>query len=187
MIDIFIKLVEKIIELLKTRHESKEKVFKEIIEPIFNDMTIVVHDYLSFFKEAEIIVQPGSDLLSIKLHEVINKIEGRREECLHIRIKTRQMADLLSANMKDEAVVDFANNIVDFFFSMKGSTSTELISDSSMMIDLFERLETSTLSKRELYDIIKQVEFRLEKSWAEITKSYALLRLKYLATPYYKM
>lgn len=187
MIGIFLTLVDKIIELFKAHKEAKETVFQEIIEPLFNDMTIIVHDYLSLFKESEIIIHSDLGKSEIKLQEVINRIKVRREEYLHIRIKTRQMADLIQVEIKNKDVADFANKVANFFFNNKISRDQEfLVSDSSMLVDLFELLEDSKLSKRELYDAIKQMQIRTEKSWAEITRAYALLRINYYTTRLHK-
>ncbi|WP_177417984.1 hypothetical protein [endosymbiont of Lamellibrachia barhami] len=51
MLGILLKLIDRIIEYLKTGQQNREKMFKEIIEPLFNEMTLAVQDYQALFRE----------------------------------------------------------------------------------------------------------------------------------------
>ena len=191
MIDIFLKLVDKIIDLLEQKKHNKAEVFKNLIEPLYNEMPLVFQDYLSLFREAfdsynafriqeekhEMREEPVPDHYKTELNKIINKIRWRREELLHSRIKIREMADLLRQEYDDELIIEFADRILQFFYSSKiqrmGTTSGKLV-------ELFELLESFQISEYEVIDYITQAQRRFVYSWSEITRTYGMLRIKYL-------
>jgi hypothetical protein len=200
MVEIFFNLVDKIIEMLMLKKQKKEKVFREIIEPLFKEMPLIVNDYFTLFNEAEesyrqwmesnfkrkvkepflILVTSSSN----ELKDIIDKIKNRRQELLHTRIKIREMADLILQEFDDVLITDFAEKIHQFFYSWKvdipirGHGGT----DSQVIVDFFELLEESKLKGSEFLYSIRELRINHEQSWSEVTRAYALLRIRYFSS-----
>ena len=182
--DLFLKLIDKIIELLKVREGRKVQAFKEIVEPLFNDMSLVVSDYFSFF--GVVANRLAAEPAATDLEEVLQSLRERRQQLLHIRIKVRAMADALSSDVKDENVVRFAEAIARFFCPEPLHFFGRSRSASATFVDLVEALEFSDnngeLTQRELFRLCQYVQSDLERSWVEATKRYAVLRIAYLTS-----
>ena len=183
MLDLFLKLIEKTVELLQLQRKSRKEVFCDIIEPLFVEMPLVVQDYFSIFQEAEGILDKARfnrRVPKTRLQRAINNIRERRQEFLHARIEIRQMADLIRMRCKDKEVVAFAESIYSFFFSSQICDLGSHKTSTAELAELFDLLDCGDLTVLELQRSIQLMRCNLERSWSEITNKYALLRLKYL-------
>ncbi len=102
------------------------------------------------------------------------------------------MADLIRLEFEDEdeQIIDFAHAILRFFYNVQPG---ELIpaptkSDSSKLpgsegfyvVEAFESAQESKLGRPELHTEIRRARTDLEHAWIEVTRAYALLRIRYL-------
>ena len=51
MINALLSIIDRLIQLRKYRMERIEKAFKELFEPLFNDLLIIHGDYIKMFRE----------------------------------------------------------------------------------------------------------------------------------------
>jgi len=180
VLDLFLKLVDRIIMLLRGRAQRSVHVFQDLIEPLFNDMPLVVQYYLGLFRAAEKLLitdgEQGRDLVKSTL-----LIAERREELIAIRRKIQQLTHIVETTFDDDRVCSFAQAIAGCFYSFPTETSREhLATDATTLVGLFERLAASDMATIELYDLICQARHTLEQSWADVTRRYAELRLDYV-------
>ena len=52
LLDAFIKLADRIINLEKTKLQGKKDLFNEIVKPVFEDLEPVALNYMIFFRNA---------------------------------------------------------------------------------------------------------------------------------------
>ena len=48
--EVFLKLIDKVISLIKKREEDKSKIFKEVVQPLYEEFENIVVQYFSFFR-----------------------------------------------------------------------------------------------------------------------------------------
>lgn len=187
MVEIFLKLIDKVIQLIKERQLNNDKIFNDLIEPIFNDMTLVAKDYFTMFSESYHLLAPyaryekETDFHAIS--EQLKKVGARREEFLNTRIKVREMAKMLSAEISDPDIIKFTDSILKFFYGNEFNESVVFFeSYSEQMSDIFDYLELdhSHYRLQAIVKIIEKVRENIEQEWINITEYYAVLRIKYL-------
>jgi hypothetical protein len=183
MLELFLKLVEKVTDLLKERQKSRRAVMDDVIDPLFKEMPLVVQDYLSLFAKAEEHLRRSSGPGDSQLHDVISDLKSRREKFLAIRIKLREMASLIQLEFSDERIVGFAVSVEEFFFSLETLRSHRSTSDSAVIVELFEELNSSVGSPQDIFAAIADARYSIEHSWAEVTRAYARIRIDLLKSP----
>ena len=114
---LFISLLDRIINLVKQRSIRKQQFFDEIIDPLYLELQPVVDDYFHLFRESLQMVKNSNNYDD--LNNAVEKIRQNRNHLLQTRIKVREMADTIKNEVKDEKVVNFANDILKFFNSSK--------------------------------------------------------------------
>lgn len=181
MIDtFFLKLVEKIIELAKLEKLNREQFFKQIIEPLFNELQPVVDDYFTVFLRARELVNTESD---DEFQEAVTEIRKARESLLTHRIKVREMAEAIKTHYKDKRINVFTENIHRFFYSTQVRSSTgKSSSKGAELVELCEYVMKENISKRPLVGYINSTLKRLEESWVAIAQSYGSIRVYCLST-----
>jgi len=180
MVDLFLRAVDKIIDLLRAGARSGSRVFEDLVEPLFNEMPLVVQDYLALFRQAETVLRASTED-GRPADEAILMIQERREQLLATRRKVQQLTELVEEQYNDEKVRGFARAITACFYSFSiESDRREILTDGSTLVELFELLKASQLRSIELHDAICEARRNLEHSWVVVTRLYAELRLAYL-------
>ncbi len=183
MFEIFLKLIDKLIELINIRQKKKKDLFHDVIEPLFLQLQPVVDDYFLLFRQARSLIDdpknPG---------EAAKELRQRREELLRTRLQVRQLAEAIRENVSEPSIVEFAQNVDGFFFSTNLTLQTG--SYGEYLIDLVDYLDDDRLSDKaqtllnegytfETY--VNEVLKKLEVRWIAISKSYAVARMRCLA------
>ena len=88
MVDVAIRVIDRMIQLLKYRETERKAHFKELIEPLYNDAEIIVNDYLEM---CGIILSKLNS--KTPLEDIILWLEQRRTIHLALRIKIRAFMD----------------------------------------------------------------------------------------------
>lgn len=180
MVDLFIRLVDKIIELARVRDQRSDRVFVEIVEPLFKDLPVVVQDYLVLFREAEGALARSSADDASTATVVTELISRRREEALLLRRKVAEMATSIRRSFDDADLIEYARAIEGCFYSIDAiPDATRASTDATTLIGLLDLLKTAKLDKVTLYDAIRRARHALEHSWTNVTQRYAVLRLRY--------
>ncbi len=81
MLDAFIKLTEKIIELGKEKSNRRIMLFEKHAEPMFGLCRVVHDDYIDAFKEIETYLVSSTS----GINESLDFLKKRREDCLSVR------------------------------------------------------------------------------------------------------
>jgi hypothetical protein len=105
VIELLLKLLDKLTKLTELRAAHKRKAFKELAEPMFNELQEVHKNYLTNFVEARRLVEQSSDLQpcidflrkqAVEYGPVRSKLQTTARTIFGIH-KPTEMSDLVSA------------------------------------------------------------------------------------------
>jgi hypothetical protein len=175
MIDTFLKLIDKIIEVVKRRKQRSKDILTDIVEPLFSEMALVVDDYLSLFLDTIEAVDQGTDEA---LATAIQKVTARRYKLLTTRIKVQEMARVLTERYQKKILTEFAEEIVAFFHSSQirpyrsGSTPSK-----DLLVELHDFLARPDFDRATLKPNLTQATRNIEVNWAKITRAYCRIKV----------
>lgn len=200
----FLKLIDKIISLVKTREENKAKLFKEVVQPLYEEFEKLVVQYFSFFRSTL------NAINDTELDVIVKDLKKQRDEYIQARIKIVSMSEAIKEDLGNTDILEFCNALKEFFFVSKDN---QLQSHRSSMLDdpnmqqllmyaqqqdeyssrgsmLLRTLENYIRKKRldksneiPLEDIMYYIEdalTKMEESWSSASSMYAKLRVNYL-------
>jgi hypothetical protein len=180
LLDAFIKLADRIINLEKTKREDKQQAFKEIVEPLFVQLQPVAENYIAIFRKAKQNLIENSDN---DLSKILDEIRGLREEMQLTRSTVTTMAMQIHKMYKDSDISEFAGRIMEFFdVSITGESSFR----ATYSMGLVRRIEIVMAHRGEkkiLNDYINYTLDILEEHWDRIGKSYARVKINSLTSP----
>lgn len=211
LLDTFISLCEKIINLQKTKRENKQQVFKEIIEPLYVQLQPIAEDYKVIFRRARqlVIETPDNadlypdlysedpDLLESlidpdrlyalrqerakKYWKAFDEIREMREKNELARISVLTMAEQVMAMFNDKDIHRFALYLCGFFHNSLNIKQRSTIS-TEFLVACQEALDEG-LDKNFLIMYIDEVLDSIGKNWSRIGQSYSELKINSLSAP----
>lgn len=171
MIDSFLKVIEKGIELLKARQNNKKEYFQVVISPLFDEFEKVVSEYFRLFDSRGI---NEGDALNI------------REGYLQSRIKVTELAKKYAAESQDKELVAFFDSVSNFFYGNFVLPEQSLRTDGRHYIDILTGEKTFSRFAKKPHSLIEARE-NLEQRWETTVQMFAKLKLKYGAPLGYKV
>lgn len=203
--EIFLKLIDKVISLVKAREENKVKLFNEVVQPLYEEFEKLVAQYFSFFR---------STLQSIgdkELEIIVQDLRKQRDEYVQARIKIVSMSEAIKVDIGNSDILEFCNALKSFFFVSKenellSSRGSSMLDDPNMQQLLMYAQEEGRQNSRgsmllhELERFMRKQRFdgnneiplekvmfyiedeltKMEESWSSASSIYAKLRINYL-------
>ena len=176
----FTALVDRILNLEKTKLQDKKDLFNEIVKPLFEELEPVASNYREIFLKAKQIMNDPSHG---NLYEAMTLVAEKREDMILARIKVIEMANQITDNITDKEVLEFAYAVDHYFFGVRNDfrkTRTRMllydIAHRNKKAKKYLEEETSNPSQYLLADI----EFHLsglDKKWSEIIQAYERLKI----------
>ncbi|AQZ32550.1 hypothetical protein BHQ29_04180 [Pseudomonas sp. LPH1] len=163
MIDSFLKVIEKGIELLNTRQNNKREYFQIIISPLFDEFEKVASEYFKLF-----------DSRGINEEEALNIRAGY----LQSRIKVTELAKKYAAESQDKELVAFFDSISNFFYGNFVLPEQSMRTDGRHYIDILTGEKTFSRFTKKPHSLIEAKE-NLEQRWEATVQMFAKLKLKY--------
>jgi NADPH-dependent glutamate synthase beta subunit-like oxidoreductase len=203
LLDAFIRLAERIINLEKTKFQDQRLVFDEIIKPLFVELEPIAQNYLAFFRKARQLVVDknrrssewgieiaGNKLIpeNIKneLQEMAHYMKEERDAMIMVRVKVTEMAHQIKERTKSVEMAEFADAVDAFFFNSPGNLPEVKLPRDSKATEFLEKLNQSISSDYNEKDLIKYIDrvlLKLENSWGDIARSYGKLRIQLVSPP----
>ena len=125
MIELLLKLIDRLIELKKYRSERLLRVFKEILEPTFDELVEVHRNYVGMFADvAAMIPPPGTppERRIVMLTDAANALRRKRLEFDPIRRKVATVATEIfggrfgkQREFMTPPVDEFVRSVLDYF------------------------------------------------------------------------
>ena len=170
-------LWEKAMGLLRSGQLSREKRFREIIEPMFREMEPVVDDYFKLFVDAR---RRLDTTKKGQVSEALSTLRSHREAMLVARVKVRSMADAIAECSKERVVRQFCGAIANFFdsgvFTWQRNPSA-----ARVLVDLLEQLDSGDIEQQIILEYVKETLRNMERRWENIANAYARARVHYLS------
>lgn len=170
LLDSFIKLADRIINLEKSKLQDRQILFNEIVKPLYDELGPVASNYMEIFRNAKITVNNCSQS---GLRDVIILIREERQVMWMARTKVRKMAFQIREIIEDDEIGKFAGAVNDFFSSATGEKATL----TSSFIEFLEHPDGTHGNKAEISDYINSTLADLEESWGSIVQTYGKLMI----------
>jgi hypothetical protein len=174
-LDLFLKAIDRFIQLASVRAESRRRLFKELVEPLFHELESVVDDYYAFFSKSLVLLQ-GADRESMTA--VVAQVREMREQQMLTRVKLRQLAASLQEHSKDDMVVQFCRAVCGMFEAAPNRSTTRKMSKSAELLDLFELVASEKINRSGLASVIKDSKDEFALQWIAAVQSYGYLKLR---------
>jgi hypothetical protein len=182
VLDAFIKLADRIINLEKTKLQDKKDMFNEIVEPLFEELEPVAKDYILYFREIKDVVE----VISKRNFAAQTRSLGEKRDLMKLaRIKIRMMAKVIEDHIEDEEIIQFTKAIDNFFCHIPAMPfyPKSPISRTEYMVLLLDYLGEAKLNKIDIVQHIDQTLADLEETWGEIIQSYQNLKINIFSSP----
>lgn len=197
--DSLIKALEKFVQITLINQESKQRIFNEIIDPLYEDLEMVIGQYFNLYNTIYKYANEG----------VVDEAEYKKQakDILNIRSgyldKRRDITALTEAILEsnlDESYKVFASKTNNFFFMQSESETPELVFESKIdksdPEELAKKMKEYASSKGfnadSLFYVSKNSPERAERlarhirskthkahrDWIRIKRSYAKLKIE---------
>jgi len=181
---VFLKVIDRSIQLLSTRQKINRDLFKDIIEPLYKEFEVISIAYVSMFRSIKNQVEESEKVDPQAILEIIyDEMLG----IVYTRTQYLELAKLLSEQNKNTLVSGFSSKISEFF---NASTKIKVLGDrspTSASVPLTSYIKskkgvfiTTGSGREEILEYIREAIQLLEKRLEEIAQDYARLRLKCL-------
>lgn len=184
MVDLIIKLIEKLSELAVISSKQKISKFDNLIKPIYNDLEKIHQDYISMMENAILILKENNDISEAKKSIIKDRLNKKS-----LRIKIIEFSNILILNKNLKQYSNFFNSIRSYFYKddprhaeiknintysymlMNDFFETEENILKASMFDEIDDDEKANYSK-DLQDLIISYIESLDNSWRNISKQY---------------
>lgn len=117
MLDLLLKVLDKVKELLELRDKRQEKVFEKLIEPVYNEMQLVHQDYVEMLHQLAGLLSTGteSEDVAAKCKKALEFLEPRSLKLEALRAKLRAHSSLVFDDVKlQKDVSSFLEALIDY-------------------------------------------------------------------------
>ena len=175
----FLDIFQKAFGLIEKRRDQKRRLFEEIIEPIYTQLSLAVGEYYEFFRGCR---DDFSQTEFKNWQTILNEKRKKREEIVLARNTVLgMMSPFLSEQRErkgkeDELLYSFARSIEDFFFASDNLPRRSLATSLFGYIDRV--VEKGDVGAEELViKAIGGVLLHLELEWRGVSDAYGELRV----------
>ena len=95
MLDSGIAVADRLISLIKQRHEANRRLFEDHLEPLFLDIAVVHDDYYSSLNELRLVLQESLSDKGKPAPRLATLVSTKRQQLLSLREKARAVTDAL--------------------------------------------------------------------------------------------
>ncbi len=192
MVELILKAIDRLIDLLERRKKSDRSIFTDHIEPLFSDLTQIHADYMASLDDIDKLAK------RLSLDELKLETQKRRQALAPLRTKVAALSDALYASDFGDPVVYFALAAKSYFdltistnpepdtpFSRQHATGMSVLSRigfiyfGSAFTTLIEMLGNWE-DWSSLLAGIEEVRHLLALRWSALTVAYAKVRLHLL-------
>lgn len=174
--DLLISLLEKLAELLKTSRNNSLDRFDRLIQPAFEDLTLIHKNYLDMFTHIKLEFSSTRDI-----KEITRILETDRIELAALRRSTKEVAVVLATQDHLKKYKDFWNAVYNYL-QFQEYSNTSLLPTSTASASFLKTLkdpEITKLQKKELTErIVGNIDgyiSNIEAKWERVSKEYGKL------------
>jgi len=170
MLDSFLKIIEKGIELVNLKQRNDKENFESFVVPLFDEFSLVVAEYFRLFGEG-----------GIDTEKAINIRNGY----IQSRIKVTELAKFMKTQVKDPGLVEFYNLIATYFHGDFVFPESISQSNGRYYIEIISGKRTFSQSYKAPKSLVEMRD-DLENRWERVVRVYGALKFKYCLPIGYK-
>jgi hypothetical protein len=171
MLELFLKLVDRIIDLVNATHVRRRAQFSEVAQPLFASLEPVANNYFSLFNGARNALADGE--IGV---DNLRKLRDARAELEPARIKVRAMASAIRKQPSLAALHPFADSVQQFFYFGEAD-SYQTYSVGRELIDVLELLVASDVGARDARLYTDAAIEGLRRRWNAVVAAYTGLQI----------
>jgi hypothetical protein len=183
-------ILENLIKLAQFKSDSDRKVFETHVDPIYQDLKVIVANYHEILREIKITIQE-TVISPDSSRSIVSMLIERRREHEMTRAEVKRYANALKVNYHSKEIQEFATatfnllNIepvtVEMIQCFKETPPPKLkTATTSLIWDLSKVLPPSADSPRGALSLIRHYEKEIDDLWEAASQSYFELRTRYL-------
>ena len=189
MIEVLLKLIDRLIDLKKYQTERLHKTFQEVLDPLFNDLLAVHGNYIRIFEEVQeqltAIPDPGSEEGKKKLLEIAETLRRRRLEFEPVREKLTAMTRELGGSvygkgpkLESPEAEEFVAGVIQYFPRANMVANTSRASALVMAIRGGAAITAAQVDRygRSLPELVAFHIKDCRDRWSAVCDSYAKLK-----------
>lgn len=190
MIELILKLIDRIIDLKKYRDERFRKTFDDILDPLFKDLEAVHGNYIRMFEGVDAQLAAIPDLESrpgrIRLREIAESLRQQRLEFEPVRVKLAAMNHELGQliygtdpKLDNPSVKEFVASVLRYL--PRGNVSGRTTRASALVRALQGALaitpEQIDEEGEDLRELVSSTVEECRENWHSVAAAHATLKL----------
>lgn len=177
MLDLFLKLIDKLTALLKERDTANRRLFEDHIEPIYQNVQTIVDDYRQVLSS---VTQQLEDP-NIHLDAVIKELKNRRKKYERIRIELEKYSAALHKSRPEGKVGQFTYACYHLLESEPTAKSKRMMmTPLTSLLDDLEEFNHTDFPKADIVHIAAMYSQEVDWNWRQIAQCYFDLRTECL-------
>jgi hypothetical protein len=172
MLELFLKLVDRIIDLVNATHLRLRAQFSEVAQPLFTSLEPIANNYFALFNRALSALEGGEFGV-----ENLRELRGARAELEPARIKVRAMATAIRNQPSLASLHEFADSVQEFFYFGEAADSYPNYSIGRELIDVLELLVASDVGSRDAKLYTEAAMEGLRRHWNAVVAAYTALQI----------
>lgn len=189
MIELLLKLIDRLIDLKKYQAERLHKTVQDILDPLFNDLLSVHGNYIRIFEEVQeqlaAIPDLGSEAGKKRLLEIAESLRQRRLEFEPVREKLAAMTRELSGGlygqrpkMASPEAEEFVAGVLQYFPRAELGTHKSRSSVLLMALRGSAAITSAQVDRfgRSLPELVESTIADCRQRWSAVCDSYARLK-----------
>lgn len=170
-------LIDRIISMLAIRARSRRELFKEIVEPLYAELTPVAEAYFSMLcRTRDGINGCGS---SADLLPILADLRQERDRILGARARISALVDQIQEVSHNHPLRAFCAKVERLFFS--DVHPTHRMSDRTRVYILLEMVVAERFDRDDLLYYLNETIRNFESRWVAIAQAHAAFRLRSLS------
>ncbi|MGY6274134.1 hypothetical protein [Methylomonas sp. MgM2] len=179
MVELLIKLCEKLIELIQYRETVKKSIFESHIDPIYQSIKQIVSDYRQVLDDAEAMLQLSPERLS----DVTKLLSDRRKVLLQAREELAAYSNALSTVSEETEVAKFASicaNVINVVVDKPTYPYPQksILSSLHNALSILEKNPPSSDRIKFALFEVKKYRKKVDMNWNAVVSDYHELKIK---------
>jgi len=187
-----IDVIDRFIQLIGVRDSKAQQRFGEIIEPIFDDLSLIHSDYHVMFCKVNSMLPPADEIAHLRQEDISRAIEAatwlseNRLKLLNVRAKTRILASEAAKSSFSKQEREFLTELVGYFEDvslLRGDLTPSFLLEKRLTE--FAKLAKSSVPNevdlvQRAREIRQMIEFILpmqERRWKKILVEFARMKI----------
>lgn len=170
----FVSTLKNLIGIKPSIRSKKERVFEDVIDPIYKELEPAVADFLRLLSTLR------SDLADIEPRKIRSEYEKNRNAMFTARVAIRENCDALRAISHNATLNRFLDNVQKIFQSIDVPAGGYKISRSYQMASLLKLLEQGETDQGEMQRAIDTAMKEVEYGFVAASQVHAVQKVRHM-------